>query len=59
MGIKYEILPPSNSNPPMKIEYCWPETVFSFKIIVTLNFDLVTTKSIGVFSQYGQSSFEV
>jgi hypothetical protein len=26
-----------------------PETVFSFKVIVTLTFDLVTPKSIGVF----------
>jgi hypothetical protein len=26
-----------------------PETAFSFKVIVTLTFDLVTPKSIGVF----------
>jgi hypothetical protein len=39
----------------MKTEHWWqngtnaPETVFSLKVIVTLIFDLVTSKSKGVF----------
>jgi hypothetical protein len=35
------------------------ETVFSVEVIITLTFDHVTPKSIGYFSQYGQSSHEV
>jgi hypothetical protein len=31
------------------IKCYWEETVFSYKVIVTLTFDLVTQKTIGVF----------
>jgi hypothetical protein len=49
--------PPSNNNPPLKFQYCGPNVteimprklVFNSKVIVTLNFDLLIPKSLGVF----------